>query len=118
MRYLKKSILVNVALIGLAMVVSYNAARMVRNAIVLRAQSADMTKKIEELRLKKQELEAELVQIQTKEATEREAKERLNMKKSGEEVVVVVPEKKDNIVTASPSAIWNTMREKITSFFQ
>lgn len=118
MRYFKKSILVNVALIGLAMVVSYNATRMVRNAIVLRAQSADMTKKIEELRLKKQELEAELVQIQTKEAAEREAKERLNMKKFGEEVVVVVPEKKDNIVTASPSAIWNTMWEKIASFFQ
>ena len=109
----KKQLIINIALIIVAMILSYSAARMVRNVMITREQSAEMTQKIEQLKLKKQELEAELAEIKTKEAVEREAKERLNMKKTGEEVVVVVPEKKDDEVYAQPKSLWT----KIKSFF-
>lgn len=108
-----KQFIINIALIIVAMIVSYSAARMVRNVMITREQSAEMTQKIEQLKLKKQELEAELAEIKTKEAVERAAKERLNMKKTGEEVVVVVPEKKDDEQAAQPKSLW----AKIKSFF-
>ena len=110
---IEKSFIVNTVLIIVAMIVSYHAARMVRNVVMTREQSAEMTHKIEQLKLKKQELEAELAGLKTKEAVEREAKERLNLKKPGEEVVVVVPEKKDNEARTQPKSLW----AKIESFF-
>ena len=110
----KKSFVINIVLILIAAVVSYSAARMARNALNMRTQSADMTEKIEELKVKKQELEAQLAELQTKEAVEREAKERLNLKKPGEQVVVVVPEKKETPPLEQPMSFW----EKIKSFFQ
>ena len=110
----KKSFVINIVLILIAAGVSYSAARMVRNALNMRAQSADMTQKIEQLKVKKQELEALLTELQTKEAVEREAKERLNLKKPGEQVVVVVPEKKDRSLPERPMGLW----EKFISFFK
>ena len=109
----KKQLIINIALIVIAMLVSYRAARMVRSVFMTREQSAEMTQQIEQLKVKKQELEAELAELKTKEAVEREAKERLNMKKTGEEVVVVVPEKKDDETRVQPKSLW----AKIASFF-
>ena len=110
----KKSFVVNIALILIAVAISYNAARMVRDALDMRTQSADMTQRIEQLKVKKQELEVLLTELQTKEAVEREAKERLNLKKPGEQVVVVVPEKKDSSPAEQPMSLW----EKFMSFFK
>ena len=110
----KKSFAVNIALILVATAISYSAARMVQNALSMRAQSADMTQKIEQLKVKKQELEVLLTELQTKEAVEREAKERLNLKKPGEQVVVVVSKKKDISPVEQPMNLW----EKFTSFFK
>ena len=106
----KKQIAINSFLIVVAMIASYSAARMVRNSIVTRTQSEEMTKKIEELKAKKVELEAQLQEIQTKSAVEREAKERLNMKNPGEEVVVVVPEKKDATGQEAPQSLWTKFK--------
>lgn len=72
-----------------------------------RTESEETTKKIDGLKRKKQELEAALAEIQTKEAVEREAKARLNLKKPGEEVVVVVPEKKINAPQPVPVNVWS-----------
>ncbi len=113
MKYIHKPLIVNIILISVAVMVSYNAARMVRNAVFARTQSADMIKKIQELEGKKRELEMELAEIQTHEAIEREAKDRLNLKNPGEEVVVVVPQKEDTASSASPKSFWYTIR----SFF-
>ena len=113
MAYIKKSFVINIALILVATGISYSAARMVQNALNMRAQSADMAQEIEQLKVKKQELEVLLTELQTKEAVEREAKERLNLKKPGEQVVVVVPEKKDSPPAEQPTSLW----EKFMSFF-
>ena len=72
-----------------------------------------MTQKIEQLKAKKRELETALTEIQTKEAVEREAKERLNLKNPGEQVVVIVPEKKDNQSEEQSMSFW----AKFKSFF-
>lgn len=101
-------------LVTVAAGISYSASRMVRDAFVLREQSAEITQKIEELTKKKHELETYLAEIQTKEAIEREAKSRLNLKKPGEKVVVVVPEKKETAIVAEPQNWWT----KIKRFFE
>ena len=104
----KKSFIINLILILLAMSVSYSAVRMVRNLFMVRTESKEITKKIEELKRKKQELELALAEIQTKEAVEREAKIRFNLKNPGEEVVVVVPEKKISVPQELPVSFWST----------
>lgn len=96
-------------LILLAISVSYSAARMVRDVFIVRTESKEVVKKIEELTRKKQELELALAEIQTKEAIEREAKARLNLKNPGEEVVVVVPEKKVSAPQDSPVSFWSRL---------
>lgn len=113
MKQAHKTLAVNIVLIIICVAISYSASRMVRNAFTTKTQSAEMIAKIEELKETKQKLEARLTELQTKEAVEREAKERLNLKKPGEEVVVVIPEKKDVATTTPPQTFW----EKITSFF-
>ena len=111
--FVTKSFVINIILIFVALAASYSAARMVRNAMLVRAHSNEITQKIEQLKLKKKELEAQLMEIQTKEAVEREGKERFNLKKSGEQVIVVVPEKKDNPPISPRMSFW----EKLKSFF-
>lgn len=86
---------------------------MIRQAVVLRQEAKNAERKVEELTRKKAELEAYLAELQTPEAVEREAKERLNLKKKGEEVVVVVP--KDEKEDASVVSV--TFWQKIKSFF-
>lgn len=117
MSFFKKSFIVNIILILLAISVSYSAARMVRDVFVVRTESKEITQKIEELTRKKQELELALAEIQTKEAVEREAKARLNLKKSGEEVVVVVPEKKISVSQDPPVSFWSRFMSLFTSLF-
>lgn len=111
---MKKSFIINIVLLSLAIIISYSATRMVRNAFVMQTQSAEMTKKIEELKEKKEQLTAALAEIQTKEAVEREGKARMNLKKPGEEVVVVVPEKKTNVPIGQPMSFWS----RFISLFQ
>ena len=114
MSYLKRSVIINILLVVVAVAISYSASRIVRDAFVLRGQSAEMTQKIEELTKKKHELETYLAEIQTKEAIEREAKNRLNLKKPGEEVVIIVPEKKETASVIEPQSWWT----KIKRFFE
>lgn len=106
MPYIKKSF-INVILILFAMTISYSAVRMIRNVLMVRIQSEEITKKIEKLTYEKQELESALAEVQTKEAIEREAKARLNLKNPGEEVVVVVPEKKISAPQPEPVSFWS-----------
>ena len=98
----------------LAISLSYSATRMVRSVLKVQTESEEMTRKIEDLERKKKELELAIAEIQTREAVEREAKTRLNLKKPGEEVVVVVPEKKVSASQAPPTSFWS----KFISLFQ
>lgn len=61
------------------------------------------------LQQKKAELEAGLSRFQSEAYLEREAKRRLNLKKPGERVVIVVPEEKKEATTTSPS-FWQGVR--------
>lgn len=90
--FLKKSLLTHIAFFLITVATAYGTYQMVNYALALRAESRHTQEKIKELMEVKKDLEARLVEIQTPEAVEREAKEKLNLKKAGESVVVVVPE--------------------------
>lgn len=92
-QYIKKSLLVNLILLILAVLMGYSAYNMLKQASVLYAESQLSYKVIENLARKKQELEGRIAELRDSRAIEREGKERLNLKLPGEEVVVVVPPK-------------------------
>ena len=90
--YLKKSLLAHIAFFAITAAIAYGTYHLVNYALALRAESRQIEEKIKELLEAKKNLEARLTELQTPEAVEREAKEKLNLKKAGESVVVVVPE--------------------------
>ena len=79
---------------------------MVLNAFALRGESYEVQQQIEELKNRKEELEARIAELQNEETVRREAKERLNLKLPGENVVVVVPEKQEVPDTSSSGSFW------------
>lgn len=111
---LKNSIVFNIFIIALAAFLSVSAYRTVKQSFMVREQTAAEREQIEELKNKKAELEAYLAELQTKEAIEREAKAELNLKLPGEEVVVVVPGKKENAPEEAPKP---TFWERIKLWF-
>lgn len=84
-----------------------------REMIALRAEYAATQAKIEALRVERARLSARIAELATSEVIEREAKEKLNLKKKGERVVVVVPERPETRATSSPAVWWSRVR----SFF-
>ncbi|QQG45059.1 MAG: septum formation initiator family protein [Candidatus Sungiibacteriota bacterium] len=92
---LKGSLPFHLLLFVIAGIIVYGVLKTLAHTLSLRQEASNSRAKIEELLQKKAELEAYLAELETPQALEREAKERLNLKRRGEEVVVVVPEKKD-----------------------
>ena len=90
MKWIKDSLLLNLFFLIIAIAVGYGAYRLTGQAVAVYRESMQNRKKIEELTQKKQELQAYLDRLQTPGEIERQAKERLNLKLSGEQVVVVV----------------------------
>ncbi|MFY9462746.1 MAG: septum formation initiator family protein [Candidatus Sungiibacteriota bacterium] len=78
--------------------------KIAREVIILRSEYAATRAQIEVLRNERPLLSARIAEMETAEAIEREAKGRLNLKKKGEQVVVVVPEKAVEITM--PNASW------------
>ena len=62
--------------------------------------------KLDALRVEKSQLSARLAELETPEAIERQAKEKLNLKMKGEMVVVVVPERVSDEATSTPQTFW------------
>ena len=89
---IKDSLSLNILFICLAAAVSIGAVRITRETMALRSEARRGEEKITALTLEKTRLEARIAELETPEAIEREAKEKLNLKKRGETVVVVVPE--------------------------
>ena len=111
---IKNSLPINI-LIGIcALAICIGAYRLVAETFGLRQEYEANQKKIEELKKKKEELEARLIELKNPAVVEREAKERLNLKRPGEEVVVVVPENIATTSAATSSKVW----QRITSFFK
>lgn len=119
-QYLKTSVFVNALLLAFAVFLAYKAALMAGDVMRVRKEAEDTQKRIAELTHKKQELEQYLAELETAQAIEREAKERLNVKRPGEEVVVVVPEQKkeERVEEARNDTFWESFRKKIRSFFE
>ena len=112
-RLVRKNTLVNLTFIVALLLVGHNTYQVVRRSFALKKESAATKAKIEQLTRRKQELEAQITELKSAPAVERQAKERLNMKNSGEEVVVVVPEK--NTVpqkksAATPPSFWDRLK--------
>lgn len=89
----------NLVFLGLVGLVGFGTYNMVSRALALRGESKEAEAKIQELLRKKAELEAYALELESRQAIEREAKDRLNLKLPGEEVVVVVPEKQPEIIS-------------------
>lgn len=78
-------------------------------AHVLREERKRLGAELASLQQKKAELEEGLLRLQSVAYLEREAKRRLNLKNSGEQVVIIVPEEKNEAATTPPS-FWQRVR--------
>lgn len=94
---------INLFLLFLLVAAGFAAYNLGYDAWKLWAESHGLKQQITELTRKKEELEDYLAELKTVEAVKREAKERFNLKLSGEEVAVVVGSGSSTFtVTTSP----------------
>lgn len=75
-----------------AVLLSVSAGRIVLRARVIHREREAMAERIRELESERERLRGAIAALGTTEAVERLAKERLNLKQPGEEVVVVTPQ--------------------------
>ena len=108
-----RSLSANLALILLAIVCVSGAVSLARQAASVLRDSASARARVEELAAKKKKLEEEIRERTREESVRYQAKARLNLKNPGENIVVILPEKKEPAPEA-PYPLW----QKITSFFQ
>jgi len=93
MKWIKHSLLFHIFLLVVASAIGYASFPMVKQALALYRESAGNRAKIAELKQKKRELEQYLEYIQSPGAIVEQARERLNLKLSGEQVVVVITQR-------------------------
>lgn len=93
MKRIRNSILFHIFLLVVAVAVAYGSFSIAKQAYILYRESSANRQKIGELKDKKRELEAYLERLRAPGAIELTAKERLNLKLPGEQVVVVISEK-------------------------
>ena len=114
---IKKSLVVNLLFVCVLAGVAYGTYSMVRRTLVVRTERRTTDERVQELIRKKETLEIQLRELETREVAEREAKERLNLKNRGEEVVVVLPETNHReSVSAKPAGVWERIRAFISLF--
>ena len=100
------------ALLALAAIsVGIGAMRMAGRTLGLNRELHDARAKLKATEQQKAEVSWHLAELETPEAIEREAKAKFNLKKPGEEVVVVVPEER-RVPTPAP-----TLWERVKRFF-
>ena len=116
---IKRSVVINFFLLSLTLLIGYGALRGVLQALELRKEAKGKEKKIEELLEKKVELERYLAELENAEVVKREAKERLNLKEPGENVVVVVPVEEETSPTEPVAGnFWAKIKMFVSSFFR
>src|SRR3989344_5566174 len=89
--WIKNSFLINVIFLLLVFLTAYGAFKLVREAKDINKESQKLEERAAKLVLRNQELGRNLAELETEEAVEKRAKERLNLKLPGEQVVVVAP---------------------------
>jgi cell division protein FtsB len=112
--FFKKSVVIPILLILVVIFIGSRAVRMVWDTVLLYRESQDVEAQIEELVQKKQELEAYIAEFESSEAVRREAKERRNLKNSGEQVVVVLPDEPSQTEQGDNKNLWDSIK---TFFF-
>jgi cell division protein FtsL len=100
-----KYIVINVVLLALVAVVTFSAARMVRQAWDVRGETRELNRELTRLKSERRMLEARINALSLPGTIERKAKERLNLRHKGEEVVVVLPPASSTTQTA-PAVPW------------
>ncbi len=82
-----------VFLVVVAGFLAVGAVKMILRAREIQKERALLETKVREFEAKKADLEASIQNIDSREAIERSAKDKLNLKNPGEEVVVVEPDR-------------------------
>lgn len=114
---IKKSLILNFIFVCVLAGVAYGTYSMVRRTLVVRMERRTTDERVQELLQKKEKLEIQLRELETREVAEREAKERLNLKNPGEEVVVVLPETHSReFVSTERRSMWERISAFISSF--
>lgn len=114
---IKNSLPINIVLFCLTAVIVTGTVRITREAYLLRSEARAGEAKIAALMARKVALEARIAELETPEAIEREAKEKLNLKKRGETVVVVVPDDPADHDSPAPPGAWASVWGSAISFF-
>ncbi len=109
-----RSLSINMALGVLAFLSLVSAASLMRQAIQISRDSATAARRLDELTAHKKELEAAIRTAGMEEAVRYKAKARLNLKNPGENIVVVLPDKKEIPPAGGGESVW---WKRITSFF-
>lgn len=110
----KQSIFLNILFLIVAAFASYGAMRMVLRALAVKNESALIDAEIAKLKEEKARLEAAIAELKTPYAAEREAKERHNLKRPGEEVAVILSESADDKTTEeAKNTIWEALKKRI-----
>lgn len=111
----QRSLLFHGILAVLVICIGIRSYQMVHDALGMRRTLDESQKKMGTLIQKKHVLDASIAELDTPEAAERIAKERLNLKKRGEEVVVVPPVASSSpVIPAADTRMW---WQKIFSLF-
>ena len=106
--WIKNSFLINVIFLLLVFLTAYGAFKLVREAKDINKESQKLEERAAKLVLRNQELGRNLAELETEEAVEKRAKERLNLKLPGEQVVVVAP--------ASSTGVAENHEEQLSGF--
>lgn len=106
------ALILALALLG---IVAVHLARTISGYMDLRAQEKKLRGKAAYFETENQKVREELRIANTPEAVERDAKARLNLKRPGEEVVVVVPNNEPATSTARDNSPWRNFKDLIKS---
>jgi cell division protein FtsB len=78
-----------------------------QKAYALYGERKRLEAELASLQQKKSQLEEGLSRFQSEAYLEREAKSRLNLKKPGEQIVIIVPEEKQREAVITPPSFWS-----------
>lgn len=115
---LKRSWLLNLSLLLVLVVVGVGAFEEARIALQLKREEEAQSIKVAELQKRKSDLEAKLLSLDHPEGVEREAKGRLNLKKPGEEVVVVLSDDSVGSSSADRATFWDRVKNLLNRIFR
>lgn len=123
-RKVSSSLIFNIFVVAVVSFLIYRAVKMLDHALVVRHELKATEERTAGLMKKKAELEAQIAEFESAQVVDREAKERLNLKRPGE-VVVVVPEGEaltkntsSSLPVAHESSWWERLKDFLTDWWQ